>query len=59
MHLHSVSWCDVDIKCFWCTDDKSRAGERPNHSRIAYVGLAHPETEEAEAEVVMNLGEGF
>ena len=28
---------------------RAEPGERPNHSRIAYVGLAHPETEEAEA----------
>ena len=28
---------------------RAEPGERPNHSRISYVGLAHPETEEAEA----------
>ena len=31
-----------------CTDDKSRAGENPT-IRVFHVGLAHPETDEAEA----------
>ncbi|HCN32097.1 MAG TPA: hypothetical protein DIS83_03060 [Rhodobiaceae bacterium] len=28
---------------------RAEPGERPNHTRISYVGLAHPETNEAEA----------